>query len=146
MLNCLKFFSILLNYIFEKFWRIFKNLVQIFNKIFKIFQKFLMSPFCWMSPLPEPKFLRRYCSTRLEWNSCMKFCPRFPPPRTKILEPLLLFMYTWISSMLEVAKQLYFSAPPSPARSSFSWHGTARNTIFNFRPVWARENLFSSMF
>ena len=32
-----------------------------------------------------------------------------------------------------------------PARSSFFRSGPARNTIFNFRPVWARENLFNSM-
>ena len=30
---------------------------------------------------PEPKFWRRHCSTGLERNSCMKFCPRFPPPQ-----------------------------------------------------------------
>ena len=44
---------------------------------------------------------------------------------------------------LEMAKRLYIFGP---ARSSFSRSGPARNTIFNFRPVWARENLFGSMF
>ena len=27
---------------------------------------------------PEPKFWRRHCSTGLDWNSCMIFCPIFP--------------------------------------------------------------------
>ena len=33
-----------------------------------------------------------------------------------------------------------------PVRPVVPFPGRARNTIFNFRPVWARENLFSSMF
>ena len=33
-----------------------------------------------------------------------------------------------------------------PAQSVVPFPGPARNTIFNFMPVWARRNLLSSMF
>ena len=38
-----------------------------------------MSTFLLNFPLPEPKFWRRHCSTGLERNSNMKFCPSLPP-------------------------------------------------------------------
>ena len=42
--------------------------------------------------VPLTKILRCHCTTGLEWNSCMKFCSMFPP-RTKILELLLVQLY-----------------------------------------------------
>ena len=91
-LNFNKFSKIPLNFNFEKFWRILKILFKFFNKIFKIFQKSLMSLFLLNVPLSEPKFCRRHCSTGLEWNSCMKFCSLFSPNQNKI------WRHPWFSS------------------------------------------------
>ena len=77
MLNCLKFSSILLY--FSKIWSFLNFSANYFIKFSKFFKSLWWVHFCWMSPLPSPKFWRRHCSTWLEWNSCIKFCPRSPP-------------------------------------------------------------------
>ena len=75
------FLKIPLNFIFEKFWRMFKIFVQILYKHFKIFQNVLMSTFLLNVLLPEPKFWRRIAVQDLS----MKSCP-MSPSRIKILE------------------------------------------------------------
>ena len=62
--------------------------MQIFNKLLKIFQKSLMSTF-----LLNVSLNRNF---GLEWNSCIKFCLMFPP-RTKILESLLVQLYITVN-------------------------------------------------
>ena len=52
--------------------------MQIFINFTKFFKSLWWVHFCWMFP-PEPKFWWRHCSTELEWNSCMKFCPNPSP-------------------------------------------------------------------
>ena len=56
---------------FEEF---FKFLYKFVYKFKTIFQNTLMSTFLLNVP-PELKFWRRHCSTELERNSYMKFCP-----------------------------------------------------------------------
>ena len=59
------------------------------------------------------------------------------------MDAVYVYVYPYIVYVRVGKTTIFFG----PARSSFSWHGTVSViTIFNFRPVWARENLFSSMF
>ena len=52
--------------------------MQIFSKLFKIFQVF--DEYIFAECSPELKFWRRHCSTGLEWNSCIKlFSPNQNP-------------------------------------------------------------------
>ena len=50
--------------------------------------------------------------------------------------------YSFIVYTRDVKTPKFFG----PARCSFFRPGPARNTIFYFRPVWANENILSSMF
>ena len=43
MLNCPKFLKILLNYIFEKFWRLFKFLCKFFINFSKVFDEYIFA-------------------------------------------------------------------------------------------------------
>ena len=51
-----------------------------------------MSIFLLNAHPPNQNFGDANCSTGFECNSCMKFCPMFPP-RTKILESQLVQLY-----------------------------------------------------
>ena len=57
--------------------------MQIFNKFFKKFSKVFDEYIFAECPPFEPKFWRHHCSTGLELNSCIKFCPMFPLPKPK---------------------------------------------------------------
>ena len=69
-----------------------------------------MSPFLLNVP-SELKFWRRHCSTVLERNSCMKFCPRFR--LTKILELLLGLLGICIGQN-NIAQATIINFGPSP--------------------------------
>ena len=81
-----------------KISKIFLKFSLTFLKTLLSFPKFknnksLMSTFSLNVP-SELKFWRRHCSTVLERNSCMKFCPRFR--LTKILKLLLGLLYEYV--------------------------------------------------
>ena len=59
----------------------------------------------------EPKFWQRYCSIKLERNSCMKFFQMFHL-RTKILAPPLYTVYTVYLSVVTCAPQIFIRGGP----------------------------------
>ena len=127
--------------------------MQNFYKIFKIFQKSLMSTLLLIVLPPEPNLWRCHCSTGLEWKSCMKFCPRFPPPNQnpgaatalytiKIFITLTLFFLIVLNQPHHTRILMFHLrlVTNSPHRHTFSWPRAVFFLLYSTPALVSRPN------